>query len=293
MNVRCILKKSIAKSIILTGPAICLVALASGNLHAQRKHYTPPALVMPLHAQRNQLHTSLGIGRGVDINLSYALSDHLAVFATGTLHNGWSRNRSLLAGMLGGHPSYYKKDNQALAGGLGYFWRPDANSSKRFETYVGAGKFYVDVYRESEKGTGYFISSVQTGYWSLFWQLSSGRKVKKSEMAAAVRISYSNYDDLYHKDQGGMYKPSVTEGLWGMHIDPALSYSYLWRSFKFNGQLGFSWPLFKVAAKETRTEYFLGEEIVTTEVERQSVGLAGLARLSVQYTFDLNHKADK
>ncbi|MCJ8166828.1 hypothetical protein MKJ04_18430 [Pontibacter sp. E15-1] len=261
--------------------------LAPSKLIAQERHFTPPALAMPLHTQKNQLHASAGVGRGSDLALSYAFSNHMAVFATGIRNSGRARRMTLLGGMLGGGPTFYEQDDWAYTGGIGYFWKPGTNSPRLFETYIGAGRFFVGNYRHAGKRGGYFSSRTKTNYSSLFWQFSNSRKMNKFEIAYGARLSYSNYDDLYFENDGGMYKPTVAKGLWGINIDPVASCSYLWHDFKLNGQAGFSLPVFEAAAEETRTEYYLGEEIVTTESAKYALG-ALLVRLSVQYTLNFS-----
>ncbi|WP_242921488.1 hypothetical protein [Pontibacter liquoris] len=265
---------------------LSIAFLAPGKLCAQKGAYTPPALIMPLHAQKETLHASLGIGRGYDLHLSYAVSNHLAVFATGTLNSGRSGRISLF-----GDKIYYDKEDYGYTGGLGYFWKPAAGSSQLLETYIGAGRFHVDSHRYYANLTS-LLSRVRTDYWHLFWQFNAGWRRQNNEMALAARLSYLKYNDVYYEDDLAMYKPNVVEGLWGMNLDPAMSYSYLWRNFKFNGQLGVSLPLFKVAVKETRITYFLGDEVAATEAKRQHLGVVGLGRFSVQYTFGLNRTAN-
>jgi hypothetical protein len=93
--------------------------------------YIPKALLIPLHDQQQQVHTSVGVGGGYDVNLSYAFTNHLAVFVTGTLNKGTKKRIGLF-----GDRYNIVKDDYALKYGLGYF-----KSIKSFfnilETYAG------------------------------------------------------------------------------------------------------------------------------------------------------------
>lgn len=265
--------------IILLG----LTTLMPTLLHAQAGSYTPTSLIIPGHSAGNQLHVSLGVGGGYNANISYAVTNHIAVFTTGTFHNGTARKISFMADRFN-----IKRDDYAVTGGVGYFSNRDRKKITSFETYIGTGTFKIDNYR-------YFVNSrypnrifLQANYWNLFWQLNAGRKTGRYELVYALRLAYSNYNNYLfyemNQDNKTRYK-----NVWGLTIDPVLSYGYVWREFKFNVQAGLSFPLTGVPVKQYRVNSAQEETLITHRYSKFGL-FSLLGRLSIERNFNFSRK---
>jgi len=131
-----------------------MLILAPGTLLAQKEYYTPKALLIPLHDQKNQLHISIGRGGGYDLNLSYSFTDKFALFQTASFDNGLKKRTSIMGDMY-----HVKRNDYVLKGGLGYFHKPESSWFSTIETYFGAGfskiynnwNFENDAYQELKK----------------------------------------------------------------------------------------------------------------------------------------------
>lgn len=217
---------------------LCCSALLLSNVAiAQVEYYIPKALVIPVHTAGHQLHTSLGAGGGMDVNVSYALTDRLALFTTATINKGRRGRR----GFFNNTYSIQKSD-YAFTGGAGYFKRNEGKFINHLETFVGFGNYKVDNFQYTGwmwEGHGYETDAT---YWNLFWQLNAIHKVRKHELAAALRVAYSTYVQLewLKKDPNINFQKNSFEGLRGLTFEPFVSYSFLHQKIKFNCQLGFS-----------------------------------------------------
>ena len=102
-----IMRKSFLLAILFIAPFLTL---------AQNGYFIPNPLILPLHAQKNELNLSIGVGKGFDGNVSYSLTNKFAVFATG-LSNEGTFHRDQIMG------SGYNViiDNQSYSGGFIYF----------------------------------------------------------------------------------------------------------------------------------------------------------------------------
>jgi hypothetical protein len=210
------------------------------------------------------------------------LINHLALFSTGTFHQGTVRRSSLF--------SRYniKKNDYALKAGLGYFTKTSMIFNI-IETYIGVGLYNVDNYWYFVKDTPLEgVESTQAKFWNIFWQLNAAISEERSEFTYALRFAYSHYPHFkFYSTHLNSHYISNYENVWGLNADPVISYSYKWNGFKLNLQTGLSLPLF--TAKATRTDtYTFYDTIIKSE---DKVDLTSfLARLSLQYTFDFNLK---
>ena len=248
--------------------------ITSAAAISQTDFYIPKALIIPVHENRHELHASLGVGGGADLNLSFALTDRFAVFTTVTLNKGKDDRRSIF-----GNAYSIRKDDYALTGGLGYFKNNSGTFLNHFETLIGLGKYKVDnfQYFPGERDTrGY---KTDAAYWSVYGQVNAIHKVRKHEFAIALRVSYSTYRQLewLKKDPILTYEKEYFEGLKALSFDPVLSYSYLYRKVKFNAQVGLS------TSPNTVTDQ--------TDTGTRGLGLSAfIARFSIQYNFNLKKK---
>jgi len=245
---------------------------------AQKEYYIPKALIIPFHDQKNQLHVSAGRGGGYDINLSYSISNHFAVFTAGVLDKDTKKRRSLFGDRLN-----IQKDDHVAKAGFGYFFKVNKRLYNIIETYAGIGFYKVENYR-------YFIDSrvgdsTIANFWNIFWQINICRKEKKQELAFALRFAYSRYDSInfFSTDWNVRYPTSSYKNLGGISADPAISYSYKLYKFKFNVQCGLSLPLFWV--KATKVDRDFNQSVRT--YKQQVAPAAILGRLSIQYGLSL------
>ena len=248
--------------------------------YGQSGYYIPNALLLPVHSSKQQLHISLGVGDGYNINGSYSFTKHLALFATGTRHPGTAKRMGLF-----GDRFNIKKNDYALTSGLGYFFTPNNERFGIVETYLGIGKFKVDNYRYSAGNAYSSLFFTQANYGNIFWQLNTTKRKNKHEWSKAVRFAYSDYTHyLYYFDTDD-YKTKY-RNLWGFNVDPTISYSYILHQFKFNGQLGLSVPLSSVTVKEYQINRFNEERLLTNGITKKSL-FSLIARISIHYNLYL------
>jgi hypothetical protein len=248
----------------------------SSTIFSQKEFYIPKALITPVHDQKNQLHVSAGRGGGWDLNLSYSVSNHLALFTSGTFDNGTKKRISLF-----GDRYNLKKDDHALKAGVGFFYRPvKMRYYNVVEAYGGMGVYRVRNY-------SYFIDDYESidstiaDFWNIFLQINVCRKEKKQELTLALRLAYNKYTNMesftYHSSTNTSDPRDEYKNLWGITADPVVAYSYKAKELKFNVQLGLSLPL-------TRAR-------ITQPARYDRVGLATiLGRIAVQYNFNFSKK---
>ena len=267
---------------------IILLLFISQASFSQKDFYTPKALVIPVHTNKQELHVSLGIGGGYDANLSYALSKHFAIFTTGTINTGSHKRTSFW-----GDGYRIDKNDHALTGGIGYFSTTNHKLVNVVESYAGYGSYKIDNYWyfNGEKGvSGY---KTQARYWNVFWQFQGTHKIKSHEFTGALRLAYNKYYSFQYKDVNRQEHVKTTlDNLWGFTIDPAISYSYLIKSLKFNIQLGGSTSLNGPVTLDEMHYRKENDQIIATENPGiTKIGIAGaMGRLSIQYNFDFKKK---
>jgi hypothetical protein len=243
---------------------------------AQKEFYIPKALITPVHDQKNQLHVSAGRGGGWDLNASYSVSNHFALFTSGTFDKGTKRRISLF-----GDRYNLKKDDYALKAGFGFFYKPTKTRYYNVvEAYGGVGLYRVRNY-------SYFIDdyesvdSTMADFWNIFLQINVCRQEKKQELTLALRLAYNKYSEMefftYYFATNTSDPRDVYNYLWGITADPVVAYSYKIKELKFNAQLGLSLPLTKAR--------------IIQPALYSSIGLATLlARIAIQYNFNFSKK---
>lgn len=184
-------------------------------------------MLIPLHDQKQQLHTSFGIGGGYDINLSYAFTNHFAVFTTGSLNKGTKKRISLF-----GDRYNIVKDDYAFKYGFSYF-KKTKNFLNILETYAGYGTYKVSNYWYFPTDLELGSTITQAHYWNVFLQFNAGRKVEKYEFGVAGRLSYSKYKDIqfYDTHPNVSYIKSKYENLKGVNVEPAFCLGYKLKKF--------------------------------------------------------------
>ncbi|WP_460894757.1 hypothetical protein [Rufibacter soli] len=270
------------KNILYKFISIGVGLLFPGWVHAQKGFFIPEPLVIPVHSQPQQLHLSLGVGGGVGLVTSYAITNNMAVYASGS-RNPWSSSHSSL---LGGRYKIDKK-NYALAGGVGYLANPGAEGWV-MELFAGAAFQHINNLKYSislsydDPGT-----KTDAEYWSYNGQVNLIKRKPKSEFGGALRISYNRYSTFHfikYSDSPNIRR--MYKGLWSANLEPVASYSYKLGQFKINGQAGFSVPVLREWNEVYMQDINTKEEGVWAGV-REKVGIAAfIFRVGLQYNLN-------
>jgi hypothetical protein len=214
-----------------------ILLLPAVAVYSQHEYYIPKALIVPVHKNNRELHLSLGKGGGTDVNVSYALTKHLAVFTTANVNKGRSARRNFF-----GDWYFIRKDDYAFKAGIGYFTSVDGKLIHQIESYAGYGKYKVHNNRFFKAEPEVYGFETNAAFYNIFWQVQATHNSGRCELTAALRLAYSKYSYLQYlnKHPNDMTGTVSIEGIWGRTIDPAIGFSYLFNNFKLNLQLGFS-----------------------------------------------------
>jgi hypothetical protein len=211
--------------------------LLAGAVYSQDEYYIPKALIIPVHKNSQELHVSLGKGGGTDLNISYALTKHLALFTTANVNKGVSLRRSFFGGW-----HRIRKNDYAFKGGIGYFASVDGKLIHQIESYAGYGKHKVHNNRFFKDEPEVYGFETNAAFYNIFWQIQATHKTGRCELTAALRLAYSKYSYLEYlnKHPNDMTGTVSIEEMWGRTIDPAIGFSYIMNNWRCNLQLGVS-----------------------------------------------------
>jgi hypothetical protein len=263
---------------------IAVVVLLPNKLLAQKEFYTPKSLIIPLHDQKNQLHLSFGRGGGYDFNLSYALTNKLALFSAATFDNGTKKRISIL-----GDRYDVNRNDYAIKGGLGYFTKTDNPEFPILEALVGTGITKIDNYWHFKGNIN--GEATQARYWSVFGQFNAGKRLSEGEYGLGLRFMYSQYTDFSFYDTYSSSIQSRYKNLRGLTVDPVISAGYTLYGVNINAQVGVAIPLLapSVERADIHTTYEETTEIKTLISSNEKVRLyAFIGRLSLQYKLNFN-----
>ena len=264
-----------------------IIAVLPTILFAQKDFYIPKALIIPLHDEPKQLFMSVGWGGGLDLNLSYALTNKFAVFGSSTVNIG---NRSGIT-ILGSSYTIEKND-YVLKGGLGYFSKIDNKFFEVFEVYLGAAVTKVDnlwYFNNYRQG----IEFTNAKYNSLFGQINIGKKKTKTEYAVGLRLNYSKYGEFNTFEPRESSALSHYQNVKGLSADPVVSFGYNLGRVKLNVQAGVAIPIRTSTANviDTYTSYDQQTPTTNDYAHNEKVYLGSmLGRLSVQYRLNIGGK---
>lgn len=156
--------------------------------------YVPTTRNVPLFRGAGEFQGSAYLTTGVDVQLAYALTDHLGV--TGN-YNLLSQNQELPQDTaVPNMPTSFQRKNNFGEVGLGYY---QSTRSKRFEIYGGYGmgegtsydSYYFFAQNFGVKGI------VSTGKYSRFYiQPSIGTNNKKFNLAFTMRVSAVEFSEF-------------------------------------------------------------------------------------------------
>ena len=156
--------------------------------------YVPTTRNAPLFRGAGEFQGSAYLTTGVDVQLAYALTDHIGV--TGN-YNILSQNQVLPEDpAVPGMPTSFQRKNNFGEVGLGYY---QSTRSKRFEIYggygMGQGTSY-DNYYFLAKDFG-VKAIVSTGKYSRFYiQPSIATNSKKFNMSFTLRVSAVEFSEF-------------------------------------------------------------------------------------------------
>lgn len=266
--------------------SILAITLLPFQVLAQKEFYTPKSLIIPLHDKENQLHVSVGKGGGYDLNLSYALTDKLAIFSAATFDTDTKKRVSILSDKYN-----VERNDLVLKGGFGYLFKEANPYFPIIEAFVGAGASRIDNYWYFKGDDSGEVTNAR--YWTAFGQLNAGNKIGRSEYGVGIRLAYSHYTDFdfYDTHPYNSARKSSYENLKGLTADPVVSYSYNLYGIKLNAQVGLAVPVFTSSANriDTQTTFEGTSEIRTINKSKEDVYLFSvLGRLSVQYNLNFN-----
>jgi hypothetical protein len=269
---------------IITLAALLIILFITFPLAAacQHDYYIPKPVLIPLHSQKQQLHSSVGLGGGIDVNLSYSLLDHIAVFATSSINKGKRRTTSLFGDKI----SKYKNDNAFTIGG-GYFRK---KRKRIHELYFGYGNYNVKNYEYFSDAIDLGIQHTEAGYSNIFGQFNIGTIIGKNAFTYSTRMSYSFYNKfLFYETTDLTLSSGRYSHVTSFNIDPAIDFLIKTNALFINLQGGLSVPL----SKSQVTKYDLGTSTnpVQTEFQTSEVLISFFGRIALQYKLELHKKA--
>ncbi|TAH04278.1 MAG: hypothetical protein EAZ15_01230 [Sphingobacteriales bacterium] len=248
-------------------------------LFAQNGYFIPNPLILPLHTQSKQLNLSIGVGRGFDANASFSLTNHFAVFATGLTNVGTFHRQQIM-----GSGYNVMVENNSYSGGIIYFTKLKKNVV--FETAFGFGKFRTFNNRNFDT---YFPTITASNYWNAFNQLSLTKTNGNFDFGISNRFSYNKYEkhEILHFYA---FSRQVYNDLYSFNIEPVFNLNYNVQKIKFGLQLGLSVPI--ITDYKNVINYELSSDFVQlySSNSDELTFLNYIARLSLQYSFDLGHK---
>jgi len=201
------------------------LVLASLLFASCKTVYHPNTVNTPLLSQRGELRAYADPG---NVQLAYAVSDHLGLMANGYFVREQTESNSI------------RGNGGLIEAGLGYY-RP--LGSFIFETYAGAGRGSVE-FREIRQENGTSVTrEFSAGGTRFFLQPSIGYAGSIFEIALTPRFAAGKYDNVQTnystQDQidGNFYQ--VDRPVW-MFVEPALTMRAGYKWVKLQGQFGFS-----------------------------------------------------
>jgi hypothetical protein len=265
---------------------LLLSSFFASAVFSQKDFYIPKALIIPLHEDKQVLFTSIGVGKGVSIDLSYALTNHLSVFTTGTIDRGTRRRMNWF-----GDRYIIKKNDNAFTAGIGYSKIPD-KVLDNIEIYTGYGRYNVDNYWYFRDDPSLGITVTKADYWNVFCQLNISKNFLDQYIGWSVRFSFNKYNNVLFYDSAQIHPDYIKKsypGLKGVTIDPAFWVRCsVWKIF-IALQAGFSLELIKHDITEIRTYSFMGQTRITSDMTNDRLA-ALFAKLSLQYNLNFKRK---
>lgn len=138
----------------------------------------------PLFERKGEFQGSASFGNGANVNVAYALTNHIGITAGGMYSNN---------SVINWKNTFRKHQSAEVA--LGYFTSQDKVS---FETYVGYGGGHGYA-QDSVFGLFFFANTQQTAegsYHRYFIQPTLGFRPSRVVMAITMRFSYVEFEDL-------------------------------------------------------------------------------------------------
>lgn len=190
---------------------LLLAAMASIALSSCAPAYISNTRNVPMFAEANEFAGSIAVSSGVDAQLAYSVSDHVAVMANvNTVQQKLSPENK---------PSF-KRNHIFAEGGLGYFTRTKKSRYELFAGYgVGSGTSY-DSYYFFHTNSEEVVSKYN--YSRIFIQPSIGTNKKKFNIMFSARVSMVGFSKFTTTDPAASpqeFKPSGYSAV----IEPAIT----------------------------------------------------------------------
>lgn len=184
--------------------------------------YTPNVHNMPLHSNKGDVSAGLHVGgSGYDGQLSYAVTNHVAIMANGMYQRRNTDDDSL--------PDFYERFLGEA--GAGYFTK--VGKAGRFEAYGGMGTGYgwaeVNYWWFGAQG-----NSVKGYYNRLFLQTTFGAVSEYFDGGLSLRGTYLNF--YKYSSDGTTFHNSFDE----YFIEPVMFSRIGWKYIKFQTEFGFN-----------------------------------------------------
>ena len=247
---------------------------------AQNGFFIPNPLIITDHTEKDQLHLSLGIGRGLDIHSSYAIFNHISVFSTILVNKGTFSSIT-----FSGNEFKADKNDYSYSGGLSYFFKSKSNI--RYETNLGLAQFKTDNYEYFPDEIG---TQTNTNYRSIFSQISATKEKENYQVGFATRLSYNNYSKFRFYDLDEPNYRSRYENAWSVNIEPVGIFSVKIKRTKINFQGGISIPIITDYVKEYLLDLSTNEEGLITHSLTKPGFANFIGRVSIHHNFLLRKK---
>lgn len=200
----------------MNGNVIALLVV----LNACAPAYIPNMVNTPLFSNKNEFTANVGGGSsGIDAQVAYAMTDHVAVMANSSFSSQSNHNSS----------EYYEDNvhhkHRFFEGGIGYFDTP--TSWLNFEAFGGYGKGTIESY------DSFWGDSISGDYYRVFVQPSMGIVSDYLDLCFTPRFAYVGFD-------GTLNNSSSTIRGTGIFIEPVFTIKLGFKQVKFFSQIGWS-----------------------------------------------------
>ncbi len=186
---------------------LLLVGLALGSCAPA---YVPNSRNVPMFAEGGEFAGSVVLSSGVEAQVAYAVSDHMALMANTMVIPKTLETRKGVS---------YKKDGFFGEGGIGYFTKKKAY---RFETFAGYG-----VGKGNSFESFYFFGSNEViangSYQRVFIQPSIGTNKRNFNILFTTRVSMVNFTKFTTSDPSATVSSIKPTDKFKTIIEPSLT----------------------------------------------------------------------
>lgn len=220
-------------------PVIGLLS-SCGILNVSSGYEASPVFA-PLHEKAGEVKASAGYGGmlGLQGNVSYTLTDRLAVMAGGVYNHQTAKTNGLF------NPVYFKLRNHYAEGAIGYYSSLNWWIISKLEVFAGLGRGTTNKKVNSQKDFDGIYSGANGTYTKAF--LVTTVKIPtyyKFELAFGNRISYLHFSRLEFFYRYSDVLPVIFNRPNTLLTEPVFILNY-GKRLKGTGQIGLAIPLSK------------------------------------------------